>query len=124
MEPAKRLELVKENGDCFHCCGDHKPDDCRTKERVCGGGKDNRGCDRGHKVHELFCKEAKVFAVVDVQSSDSDEEGVVLSIMQVSVSKSKSASVFWDLGCSSNFVREEFAISCGFKGKEQKFHPE
>ena len=25
-------------------------------------------------------------------------------------------SVFWDLGCTSNFIRDEFAKRCGFKG--------
>ena len=119
METGKRLELLKENGDCFHCCGDHNPEQCTKKERVCGGGRENRGCTRGHNVHELLCKEAKVYAV-DVHSSDNDEEGVVLCIMQVPVVKSKLASIFYDLGCSSNFVRDEFAKSCGFKGIQQK----
>ena len=61
---AKRIQLLKENGDCPHCCGDHKPADCAYKERVCGGGKDDRGCTKTHNLHELFCSAAKVcFAV-------------------------------------------------------------
>ena len=28
------------------------------------------------------------------------------------------ASVFWDSGCTSNFIRDEFARKCGFRGKE------
>ena len=119
-EVSKRLQLLKDNGDCFHCCGDHKPEDCQRKERVCGGGKEDRGCTRSHNVHEMFCEDARCFAVVEVHSSNSNQEGVVLSIMRVQVSKSKMASVFWDLGCSSNFVREEFAVSCGFRGKEER----
>ena len=34
----KRIQLVKENGDCTHCCGDHLPADCKNEERICGGG--------------------------------------------------------------------------------------
>ena len=58
----KRIQLLKDNGDCPHCCGDHLPGDCKFEERVCGGGKTGRGCTRSHKQHELFCKDAKVFA--------------------------------------------------------------
>ena len=39
----ERLKMLQENGDCFHCVGDHKPDDCQRKHRVCGGQKDDRG---------------------------------------------------------------------------------
>ena len=118
----KRLKLLEENGDCYHCCGDHKAENCSLKDRVCGGGKENRGCTRGHKVHELFCKESQLcFAVVSVHSSTLQEGGVVLSIMQVKAAKKGlTASVFWDLGCTSNFVREEFARSCGFRGRQEK----
>ena len=44
LPPEKRVKLMQENSDCFHCCGDHKPDDCPKKDRVCGNGKENRGC--------------------------------------------------------------------------------
>ena len=41
---------------------------------------------------------------------DVEEEGVVLSIMQVRSSRRcLNASVFWDLGCTSNFVKEGYA---------------
>ena len=119
----KRVQLLKDNGDCFHCCGDHKPEDCPKKDRVCGGDKPNRGCAKGHKLHELFCKESNMcFSIIDVHSSSpTDDEGVVLSIMQVKAcKKGLTASVFWDLGCTSNFVREQFAKACGFKGKSKK----
>ena len=53
-EVQKRLQLLKENGECFHCCGDHKAADCQKKTRVCGGGKTDRGCTRSHQVHEMF----------------------------------------------------------------------
>ena len=29
------------------------------------------------------------------------------------------ASVFWDIGSTSNFIREAFARACGFKGSER-----
>ena len=32
--------------------------------------------------------------------------------------KGKSASVFWDTGCTSNFICDEFAKGCGFRGEE------
>ena len=120
-DAAKRIQLLKDNGDCIHCCGDHKPEDCSRKGRLCGGGKQDRGCTQTHCINELFCPKAKCFSIQQVHSVDTDDaEGVVLLIMNVSVTKSgKSASVFWDLGCSSNFVREEFAKQMGFSGKEE-----
>ena len=79
-EVQRRIALLKENGDCFHCCGDHKPGECRRAERVCGGGKEDRGCTRSHKVHELFCVDAKVFTVQQAIANTvrSKSEGVVL----------------------------------------------
>ena len=47
----RRIQLLVENGDCKHCCGDHKPNDCHLKERVCGGGKMDRGCNVSHSLH-------------------------------------------------------------------------
>ena len=119
LDPKERLRLVKENKDCSHCCGDHKPDDCRNKERVCGGGKNNRGCAKQHKVHELFCLEAKVFAVQYVHSSQSKQETVLLLIMTVRTVRYHMATVFFDTGCTSNFVRDEFAKQCGFRGRQE-----
>ena len=120
----QRIKLLKENGDCLHCCGDHKAADCYRKDRVCGGGKEDRGCSKGHKLHELFCTEAKVcFMVQEVKAMTvkDDQEGVILSIMKVmSPKKGMFASVFWDLGCTSNFVREEYAKLMGFKGKKER----
>ena len=112
--------MLKENGDCFHCCGDHKPDNCGKKDRKCGGEKGKKGCSKDHKVHELFCKDAKLcFTIVDVNSSSATrEDGVVLSIMKVRVQK-YTASVFWDLGSTSNFIREQFAEMCKFKGTRE-----
>ena len=117
----KRIQLLKENGDCEHCCDDHKSTDCRKKDRVCGGGKVNRGCSNSHHLHELFCVTAKCFAVQQVYSANSPhQEGVLLLIMQVrSLINRILASVFWDLGCSSNFVRESFAKKMGFKGRKE-----
>ena len=59
-----RIVLLKENKDCTHCCGDHDPKDCKRKDRVCGGGKSNRGCGKEHKLHELFCTDAQVRMMV------------------------------------------------------------
>ena len=28
----RRIQLLKDNGDCIHCCGDHKPADCYKKD--------------------------------------------------------------------------------------------
>ena len=111
----KRIQLLEENKDCKHCTADHKPEDCPKKERVCGGGRSDRGCSKQHKSHELFCATARVFST----QSCNEEEGVLLLIMNVRVSKRMWASVFWDLGSTSNFIRESFARACGFKGQEK-----
>ena len=124
-EVNKRIQLLKDNSDCIHCVGDHKPEDCSRKGGVCGGGKDDRGCTKTHFLHELFCQNAKCFSIqiqevhlVDSENGESD--GVVLLIMNVLVTKHGIfASVFWDLGCSSNFVREAFAKQMGYAGKEE-----
>ena len=119
-EVNRRIQLLKENNDCSICCGDHKAEDCTKKDRQCGGGKENRGCSKNHHVHELLCKEAKLcLTVVNVMSTASDEDGVVLSIMRIKI-KAYTASVFWDLGSTSNFIREEFAKMCGFSGKTER----
>ena len=123
LEPTERVKLLKENKDCKHCCGDHKYEDCPNNNRVCGGGKDNRGCTKNHKVHEMFCVEAKVFALQCVLSANATSDNVsnivVLLIMKVQMlRKGKSASVFWDTGCTSNFIRDDFAKECGFRGEE------
>ena len=123
VTPEQRIKLLKENGDCVHCVGDHKSDDCRRKDRVCGGRKDDRGCTKSHKIHELFCKDAKVFSVSITMTSavdDPDGDDVVLLIMQVRcIWKRDRANVFWDLGSTSNFVTIKFAKKCGFKGENR-----
>ena len=121
---AQRVQLLKDNGDCIHCLGDHAPADCQQKHRVCGGRKDDRGCTKSHNVHELYCLEAKVFAVGQTWSSNSEggvsvATEVILLVMQVRCVRRKSANVFWDYGCTSNFIRKAFAQMCGFKGTEE-----
>ena len=114
---AQRINLLKENKDCTHCCGDHKSEDCRKKDRICGGIKEGRGCSKQHKVHELFCSGSKLCMVVlhaKSTSTDSYEDGVVLCIMNVRIQTGRIASTFWDTGRSSNFFRDQFAKHCGF----------
>ena len=119
----RRVRLIEENGDCCHCLGDHKSKDCSKKDRICGNGKEDRGCGRNHCSHELLCPDAKCFTVQQNFSTFDDEMGssVVLSIMRVSgMKKGTFATVFWDLGSTSNFVREGYAQQCGFKGRTEK----
>ena len=125
----KRVQLLLENRDCQYCCGDHKSDDCKRKDRVCGGGKPDRGCKQQHKLHELFCAAAKVFHLSAVHSVGTDydeddededgEEGVLLLIMQVRVSRKVVATVFFDIGSTANFIREAFAKMQGYKGRKK-----
>ena len=106
----KRVELLNENGDCRHCLGDHKTTDCNKVDRVCGGGRPDRGCSNSHKINELFCKDAKVFM--------SNKTGnVVLCIMKVRTPKGHEASLFLDSGATDNFTTESFAKLNGWKGK-------
>ena len=81
----RRIQLLKDNGDCLHCCVYHRAVDCRRLALVCGNGKVNCGCSQQHKMHELFCPAAKCFSIQQVYSAgDSDtEDGVVLLIMLV-----------------------------------------
>ena len=119
LEGKDRAKLLKENKDCEHCCGDHQPSACKNPTRVCGGGKANRGCTKSHNLHELFCIEAQVFAVHSL-AANGNLQTVILLIMSVRTSKNNiSAVVFWDSGCTSNFIRDEFAKKCGFVGKEE-----
>ena len=54
---------------------------------------------------------------VDKDKSD----GVILCMMKVTdVKRRNHASVFWDSGRTSNFVREAQAELCGFKGKKEE----
>ena len=39
--------------------------------------------------------------------------------MTVRTLRGGNATVFWDSGCTSNFIREEFAKKCGFNGTEE-----
>ena len=34
----RRIQLMKDNGDSLHCCGDHRSVDCRKQDRVCSNG--------------------------------------------------------------------------------------
>ena len=114
LDIQQRVQLIKDNKDCSHCLGDHKPTDCPKPNRVCGGGRSDRGCTKNHAVHELLCVDAKVFAVSMNVSGKS--ESVALLIMQVRTLKNKLATTFYDGGSDACFVREEFAVECGFKG--------
>ena len=115
-----RIRLLKENGDCIHCCGDHKPADCKLKDRVFGGGKPDQGCKKGHKSHELFCADAKICMFVSMTvKKESDTWSVVLLIMQVQAPQGLVASVFFDSGSAANFITEAFAQLCGFRGQSQ-----
>ena len=117
-DPAKRVQLMKENGDCSICCRDHRPSDCPKKDRKCGDGKPNRGCKEDHHLHELFCLEARVFTIHCMGVKHGSD--VVLSIMQVRSWRGRTkTSVFFDLGSTSNFVRETFAKILGFKGRPE-----
>ena len=105
-----RLELLKANKDCVHCCGDHDSVNCNKKGRICGGGNVDRGCSQKHAGHELFCVGAKVFSVSQVHlQQDSSDSRVVLLITTVQCTKQVTASVFWDQGSTSNFFRSDFA---------------
>ena len=124
VEPAERVKLLKENGDCKYCCKDHKSEECNRKDRICGGPKEDRGCTKTHQGHELYCLEAKVFAGKVKLMGERGEQvtaTVVLMIMKVrSIRNDNPANVFWDTGCTSNFVREEYAKKCGFHGKQEE----
>ena len=124
LDANTRVKLLKDNGDCMHCCHDHKTADCPKSNRKCGGGKSNLGCSKDHKIHELFCVDAKVFVVAIQQAHTIDGAdkvaGVVLMIMTVrTLRRGIDAFVFWDGGCTSNFIREKFAELLGFKGVEK-----
>ena len=119
LDAKERVKLMKENKDCEHCCGDHLSSACRNASRICGGGKNNRGCGKNHNLHELFCVEAKVFTVHSLAANGSLQT-VILLIMNVrTLINNILAVVFWDSGCTSNFIRDAFAKQCGFRGKEE-----
>ena len=60
-----------------------------------------------------------MFAVHSL-AANGNLQAVILLIMSVRTSKKNiSAVVFWDSGCTSNFIRDEFAKKCGFRGKEE-----
>ena len=119
LDPNQRVKLLKENGDCVHCVGDHKASDCSRKTRICGGRKDDRGCKKSHCMHELFCVDAKVFASIRVMKVGNQGERVLLLIMKaLSSKKGREADVFFDYGSDENFVRDDYAREMGFKGTE------
>lgn len=112
------MQLIKENKDCTVCLGDHKDGDCTKPDRVCGGGKQDRGCTKNHQVHELLYVDAKVFAlsVTSMSINRGSSGGVMLLIMQTrTLCKGQLASVFIDNGSDSNFVREEYALEHNYK---------
>ena len=79
----------------------------------------------GHNLHELFCANAKVFVVNEVcllgDGGKTSNENVVLQIMQVrSSKKGVTAIVFYDGGCTSDFVKVSYAKKMGFKGKVER----
>ena len=116
-----RVQLLKINKDCLNCLGDHDQANCSREPRICGGGKADRGCTTKHVGHEMFCVAAKVFAIQHVHSQQGNGEAVVLLITRVRVScRMKNASVFWDLGSTSNFVRDAFAKEMKFRGRQER----
>ena len=117
-----RIQLLKANKDCVHCCGDHDSVNCNNKNRICGGGKSDRGCTQKHAGHELFCVSAKVFAVqLQVHSQQGNcVEGVLLLITMARVTCKTKASLFWDGGSTSDFVREAFARQNKFRGRKER----
>ena len=117
-----RIKLLKENGDCLYCCGDHLPANCTMQNRVCGGGKQDRGCTQSHNLHELYCPAARVFSIQQVHVQQDDQpNSVLLLIMNVqSPRRGENCTVFWDLGSTSNFVREAFARLMNFKGVQKR----
>ena len=122
-DPATRVQLVKANKDCIHCCGDHDSVTCNKKDRICGGGQVNRGCSQKHAGHELFCLSAKVFTIHSVfhQQGGRRVEGVLLLISLIrSCRKNDWVTVFWDLGSTSNFVREAYAKKMKFKCRQKR----
>ena len=121
-DPTKRIQLLMDNKDCDHCMGDHDPGSCNRKDRICGGGKVNRGCSKKHAGHELFCISAKVFAVQRVFTVQGQRrvEGVLLLIANIrSCQKNETVTVFFDLGSTSNFVREAYAQRMKFKCRQE-----
>ena len=75
-----RIKLLKENGDCQICCGDCPSGNCQAKtKRICGGGKDGRGCGLNHVGHELWCANAKVCFAVSGETVMRASDKAVLS---------------------------------------------
>ena len=123
LDPKERVRLIRENGDCSHCMGDHKPADCDRKHRICGGRKDDRGCTKSHPMHELLCVDAKVFSTIIVQQVTVSLGGVVLQVMRVLAAKrGKFCHAFFDGGSTDNFVNEKYAQQNGFKGRKEELN--
>ena len=122
-DPMKRVQLLTDNKDCINCLGDHDSASCSRAGRICGGGKVDRGCSKKHAGHEMFCLTAKVFAVQRVFTVQGQRrgEGVLLLIANIrSCQKNESVTVFWDLGSTSNFVREAYAQRMKFKCRQER----
>ena len=122
-----RIKLLKENQDCEICCGDCPRGNCTAKtKRVCGGGKDNRGCGISHVGHELFCSNAKLCFTISsetvMQAQDPDEDPVLLQVMKIpSLDQSAThETVLWDSASTGLFVRNAHARRMNFPWKEKR----
>ena len=84
----ERIKLLRENLDCEICCGDCPKGNCTAKvKRICGGGKEGRGCGTNHIGHELWCSNAKLCFMVSTEtvlrSEDDPGDGVLLQVMKI-----------------------------------------
>ena len=96
MDKTKCIKLLKKNRYCCFCLQNHKSTDCPNPNKVCGGGKPNRGCSKNHKLHEMLCADAKVFMAHSMTANDK-KEGVVFLIMSVkTLKRGISAMCFFD----------------------------
>ena len=119
-----RVKLLKENLDCETCAGDCPKNNCLAKtKRVCGGGKEGRGCGTNHIGHELWCPNAKLCFTVSqetvLRSADENEDAVLLQVMKIpSIDGSAPfETALWDTACTGLFVRSEHAQQKGFSSK-------
>ena len=122
-----RIKLLKANGDCEVCCGDCPRGQCQAKsQRVCGGGKDGRGCGTNHIGHELWCQNAKLCFKVHVdtvmEASDPRDDGVMLQVMKIPSLRGEAdyETVLWDSASTGRFVRNSHAIAMNFPSKRRQ----
>ena len=125
---ADRIKLMKENLDCEICCGDCPKGNCSAKvKRVCGGGKDGRGCGVNHVGHELWCAKAKLIFTVSEESVlrsslDDSDNAVLLQVMKIPSfdGSLEHETALWDSACTGMFVRNEHAENMGFSCKKKR----